>query len=112
MSHILLIDSRRSFLDGRECLIARTNVEALHLLHNNEKKINEIWFDDNITGKDGLKPVLDYLTLRSKLGQKYPVNIIWVHAPNEAGWQILSTKLKNAGYNVQRNTIRETLGSY
>jgi hypothetical protein len=46
------------------------------------------------------------------MGMKYPTNVIFVHCQDEAGWQILSTKLKNAGYNVQRGTVRETLGAY
>ncbi len=107
---VLLIDSHRSFLDGRSALVARTNVEALQLLHQNEKTIKEIWFDDTISGKDGLKPIFEYLTLRAKMGMKYPVNIIYVHTPSEAGWQIINAKLSNAKYTVARASVRDTLG--
>ena len=107
---ILLIDGRRSFLDGRKALVARTGKNALKLLMENEGKIKAIWMDRNLT--DDIKPVLDFLALRGKMGMKYPTNVIFVHCQDEAGWQILSTKLKNAGYNVQRGTVRETLGAY
>lgn len=112
MSSVLLVDSRRSFLDGRDCFTARTNVDALKFIHNNETKIREIWFDSSINGKGGLQPVLDYLVMRARMGAPYKVNIIYVHCQDEAGWQILSTKLKNAKYNVHRATVRETLGAY
>lgn len=112
MTSVLLVDSRRSFLDGRDCFTARTNVNALKYLHANEFKIREIWFDSDIGGKGGLKPVLDYLVMRAKMGAPYKVNIIYVHCQDEAGWQVLQAKLKNAKYNVQRATVRNTLGAY
>lgn len=107
---ILLIDGRRSFLDGRECLVARSSKSALDLLMKNEGLIKSIWIDRNLI--DDIKPVLDFLSLRGKMGMAYPVNVVCVHSPDEAGWQILSTKLGNAGYCISRQSIRETLGSY
>lgn len=107
---ILLIDGSRSFLDGRECLIGRNSKTALDLLMKNEGKIKAIWIDRNLI--DDIKPVLDFLSLRGKMKMHYPVNVICIHSPDEAGWQILSTKLTNAGYRISRQSIRETLGSY
>lgn len=112
MPSILLIDSRRSFLDGRECYTARTNVQALKLLHEHENEIKAIWMDDTIQGKDGMKPVLDYLVFRAKLGKPYPTNVIFVHTQSETGWQVLNAKLSYNKYRVIRQTVRETLGAY
>lgn len=109
---ILLIDSRRNFLDGREALVARDNKKALELLQKYENKIKAIWLDDDINGAKGLTPVLEYLTLRGKMGMRYPVSVINVHTQNEGGWQLLNARLKAAGYIVNRVSVRDTLGSY
>lgn len=109
---ILLIDSRRNFLDGREALVARDNKKAIELLTKYENKITVIWMDDSLLGKGGIDPVLEYLTLRGKMGMKYPVRVINIHTQSEGGWQLLSTKLKNAGYPINRAPVRDTLGAY
>ena len=105
----LLIDFRRFFVDGRETLIARNSKDAVAYLSKNEPYIKVIWMDYRMGPADNIDIVLSFLALRSKVGMKYPVNMINVHAPDEAGWQVLSTKLKNAGYSVRRETIRDQL---
>ena len=110
MKQTLVIDFTRTFVDARPALYARTSKDAIAKLHANEGKIGAIWMDNNLGPADSTKAILDYLSLRSKIGSKYPVNVIFVHAPDEAGWQILEAKLKANGYRVQRGTIRDTLG--
>lgn len=109
---ILLIDARRNFLDGREALVARSANDALTVLQKREKDIDILWLDSEFQSKDDMKPVIDFLVLRAKVKMPYKLKMINIHAPSEGGWQLLSTRLKNAGYMVRRESIRETLGSY
>lgn len=104
----LLIDARRSFLDGRPAHIARNGNDAVKLLSKHEGQITSIWMD-NISD---IKVVLEFLKFRKEMKYPYPVNMINIHCPDEAGWQILSTKLQNIGYRYRRETIRENLGAY
>jgi len=112
MSNLLLIDYRRSFLDGRDHIQAHDSKTAIELLTKHEGKINSIWMDYDMGPGDDIKIVLNFLTLRAKLGMAYPVKVINVHAPSEIGWQVISSKLKPAKYIVRRETIRDTLGAY
>lgn len=110
MAKTLLVDFTRNFLDGRPAITARTSKEAIAKLHSLEGTLDELWLDYNLGPADTIKPLLDYLILRAKIGSRYPVRMIHVHAPDEAGWQILSSKLGGFGYPVTRATIRQTLG--
>jgi hypothetical protein len=112
MSDLLLIDYRRSFLDGRPCLHAHSSKQAIDLLTKNEGKIKSIWMDYEMGPGDDIRIVLNFLALRAKLGMHYPVKVINVHTPSEAGWQVISSKLNNLRYIVRRESIRETLGGY
>lgn len=108
MKNIILVDSQRSFLDGRPAHTCRSSKKAIEVLTKHEKEITILWLD-NIKDSDML---IDYLTLRAKIGNKYPFKMINIHAPYEGDWQVLSTKLKRVGYPVRRATIRDTLGAY
>ena len=110
MTNILLVDFTRVFLDSRPCIVARNSKDAIRKLNSMEGQIKEIWLDYNLGPADDVKPLLDYLSLRAKIGSKYPINCVVVHAPSEAGWQILNAKLGVLGYRVIRGTIRDTLG--
>lgn len=110
---LLLIDQTRRFTDDRECILARTPDAALRALIKHGDKIKIIWIDNEFGPgpKGSIKPVLDFLAVKAKLGQK-SVNVINVHAPTEAGWQIIQAKLAPVGYLVRRETIRGQLGAY
>jgi hypothetical protein len=110
MKQILLVDFTRSFLDSRPAIVSRSSKDAIRNLHKFEGKIGAIWMDYRLGPADDIKPLLDYLILRAKIGSKYPVNVIFVHSPDEASWQILNAKLGNAGYRIERATVRDTLG--
>lgn len=110
MKHILLIDFTRSFLDSRPAVVARSSKEALKQLQAYDGKLDEIWLDHKLGPADNAKPVLDYLSLRAKIGAKYKVGVIYVHSPEESSWQILNAKLTPLGYRVFRTSVRDTLG--
>jgi hypothetical protein len=107
MTKTLLIDPTRSFLDGRDSISARDGEKAVAALLKNEGSIGIIWLDT----LPKIDMLLSFLTLRSKMGSPYPVNIINVHAPQEVDWQLFQATLKRAGYQVRRASIRDTLGN-
>lgn len=104
--NILLIDSRRSFLDARPAHVARNGHDAVKLMSKYEGQIKAIWMD-NI---NDIQTVLDFLKFRKEMGYPYPVNIINIHSPDEKGWMILSNKLKFIGtYRYRREAIWDNL---
>jgi len=107
MTKILLIDSSRTFVDGRTHFRAFNCNEAIRQLNKLEGQIDEIWIDYDLNG--GTVNLLSFLSLRAKIGSPYKVARIVVHGPSEAGWQVLSARLGNWGYRVVRGTVRDTL---
>lgn len=103
--NILLIDSRRSFLDARPAHIARNGHDAVKLMSKYEGQIKAIWLDKI----HDFQTVLDFLKFRKEMGYPYPVNIINIHSPEEANWIYLSNKLKFIGYRYRREAIWDNL---
>ena len=107
---VLLVDFTRVFLDSRPAITARNSKEAVKQLNKLEGKIDIMWVDYDLGPADDIKPLMDYLSLRAKIGSKYPLSCIVVHGPREAGFQLLNAKLGALGYRVIRGAIRENLG--
>lgn len=98
---VLLIDDLRDFRDNRECVIARTSLEALNILSAGEL-FDEIWLDHDLGEIDGINDstmvIVDFLSKEAFYGNPYPVKLIIVHTSNPVGKKQILASLERYGY--------------
>jgi hypothetical protein len=100
----VLVDDVRGFKDQRPAQVARSSPEALKLLDELEDaRIDHLWLDHDLVGKDTVDPVVDRLIHRAEIGSPLNVGQIHIHTANlTAGHQML-VALREAGYPVVRS---------
>lgn len=91
-------------------LVARSSPEALRLLGQLEgKRIDHLWLDHDLFGKDTIGPVVDLLVDRARTGSPLHVGQIHIHTANVSSGLKMNAALRAAGYPVVRSyalTIR------
>lgn len=79
----VLVDDVRGFRDQRPALVARSSPETLRLLDELEgERIDHLWLDHDLVGKDTIAPVVDRLVHRAKIGSPLNVGQIHIHTAN------------------------------
>src|SRR5664279_3305237 len=79
----VLVDDVRGFRDQRPALVARAPPEALRLLDELEgKRIDHLWLDHDLAGKDTVEPVVDLLIHHAKTGSPQNVGQVHIHTAN------------------------------
>lgn len=100
----VLVDDIREFKDQRPARVARSSPEALRLLDELEgARIDHLWLDHDLVGKDTIAPVVDRLIYRARIGSPLNVGQIHIHTANiTAGYRMI-VALRAAGYPVVRS---------
>ncbi len=100
----VLVDDVRGFKDRRPALVARSSPEALRLLDELEgERIDHLWLDHDLVGKDTVGPVVDRLVHRAKTGSPLNVGQIHIHTANIGAGYRMGVVLRAAGYPVVRS---------
>ena len=100
----VLVDDVRGFKDQRPALVARSSPDALSLLDELEgERIDHLWLDHDLIGKDTIGPVVDLLVHRARMGSPLNVGQIHIHSANVGGGPWMRLKLEAAHYPVTRN---------
>jgi hypothetical protein len=98
------VDDVRDFKDERPALVARSSPEALSLLDElGGKRIDHLWLDHDLVGKDTVGPVVDLLVHRANTGSPVNVGQIHIHTINLVAGVGMSVALRKAGYAVVRS---------
>jgi hypothetical protein len=98
------MDDVRGFKDRRPALVARSSPEALRLLDELEgERIDHLWLDHDLVGKDTVGPVVDRLVHRAKTGSPLNVGQIHIHTANIGAGYRMGVVLRAAGYPVVRS---------
>jgi len=80
--NILVIDDRRMFDRATEP-VARTSEEGLHLLERfRGKRVDELWLDHDLGGKDTIKPIVNMLEEDAFNGRPWNIGRIIFHSSN------------------------------
>lgn len=85
----VLIDDKRSFADGRDCVVARDLSSAVNVLSQGEH-IDELWLDFDLGGMDSVSDVLFEL---KRNGVTLSVGKVFVHASGSYGVVDLLSKI-------------------
>jgi len=102
----VLIDDRRSFVDGRACIVLRTLSEALEFMKSDPGRIDELWLDHDLGWDDLLGTLADIMPLITVLeeasfnGHPYDIGTIYVHTANPPAQMTMSSALGRYGYCV------------
>jgi len=100
----VLVDDVRDFKDDRPALVARSSPEALNLLDALEgERIDHLWLDHDLFGKDTIRPVVDRLVHRAQSGSPVNVGQIHIHTINLVAGVEMTLELRTAGYAVVRS---------
>jgi hypothetical protein len=100
----VLVDDVRDFKDERPALVARSSPEALSLLDElGGTRIDHLWLDHDLVGKDTVDPVVDLLVHRAKAGTPLNVGQIHIHTINLLAGAGMASALRTAGYPVVRS---------
>ena len=100
----VLVDDVRDFKDDRPALVARSSPEALSLLDELEgQRIDHLWLDHDLFGRDTIRPVVDRLVHRAKAGSPVNVGQIHIHTANLRAGYRMRIVLRAAGYTVERS---------
>jgi len=100
----VLVDDVRDFKDDRPALVARSSPEALSLLDELEgERIDHLWLDHDLFGRDTIRPVVDRLVHRAKAGSPVNVGQIHIHTANLRAGYRMRIDLRAAGYAVERS---------
>ena len=100
----VLVDDVRDFKDQRPALVARSSPEALRLLDELEgARIDHLWLDHDLTGKDKVDPVVNRLAHRARSGSPQNVGQIHIHTVNIGAGLKMDARLRAAGYSVVRS---------
>lgn len=100
----VLVDDVRGFKDHRPALVARSSPEALRLLDELEgTRIEHLWLDHDLVGKDTVDPVVDRLVHRARTGSPLDVGQIHIHTANIGAGLRMGLALRAAGYRVVRS---------
>lgn len=100
----VLVDDVRGFRDQRPALVARSSPEALRLLDQLEgERIDHLWLDHDLIGKDTIAPVVDRLVHRAKSGSPLNMGQIHIHTANIGAGYRMGVALRTAGYPVVRS---------
>ena len=100
----VLVDDVRDFKDQRPALVARSSPEALRLLDELEdERIDHLWLDHDLTGKDNVDPVVNRLVQRARSGSPQNVGQIHIHTVNIGAGLKMDVMLRAAGYSVVRS---------
>lgn len=100
----VLVDDVRDFKDERPALVARSSPQALALLDELEGvRIDHLWLDHDLAGRDTIGPVVDLLVHRAKAGVPLDVGQIHIHTINLVPGVEMAVALRSAGYVVVRS---------
>jgi hypothetical protein len=100
----VLVDDVRDFKDERPALVARSSPEALRLLDELEgERIDHLWLDHDLLGRDTVRPVVEHLVNRAKDGAPLNVGQIHIHTANIRAGYRMRIVLRAAGYAVVRS---------
>ena len=100
----VLVDDVRGFKDRRPALVARSSPEALRLLDELEgERIDHLWLDHDLVGKDTIDPVVALLIHRARRGSPQNVGQIHIHTANIGAGYRMGVVLRAAGYPVVRS---------
>jgi len=100
----VLVDDVRGFKDQRPALVARSSPEALRLLDQLEgRRIDHLWLDHDLVGKDTVDPVVNRLVHRAMKGSPVNVGQIHIHTANIGAGHRMGHALRAAGYRVVRS---------
>ena len=100
----VLVDDVRGFKDQRPALVARSSPEALRLLDELEgERIDHLWLDHDLVGKDTIGPVVDLLVHRARSGSPLNVGQIHIHTARIGAGHRMGVTLRAAGYPVVRS---------
>jgi len=100
----VLVDDVRDFKDQRPALVARSSPEALRLLDElADERIDPLWLDHDLTGKDNVDPVVNRLVHRARSGSPQNVGQIHIHTVNIGAGLKMDARLRAAGYSVVRS---------
>ena len=100
----VLVDDVRDFKDERPALVARSSPAALNLLDELEgERIDHLWLDHDLVGRDTIGPVVDLLVRRAKTGTPVNVGQIHIHTANLRAGYRMRIVLRAAGYAVERS---------
>jgi hypothetical protein len=100
----VLVDDVRDFKDERPALVARSSPEALRLLDELEgERIDHLWLDHDLVGRDTVRPVVERLVHRARKGSPQNVGQIHIHTANIRAGHRMGIVLRAAGYAVVRS---------
>jgi len=100
----VLVDDVRDFKDERPALVARSSPEALSLLDElGGKRIDHLWLDHDLGGRDTIAPVVDLLVRRARTGLPVNVGRIHIHTINLVPGVEMAVALRLSGYAVVRS---------
>jgi hypothetical protein len=100
----VLVDDVRAFKDQRPARVARSSSDALRLLDELEgERIDHLWLDHDLIGKDTVGPVVDLLVHRARTGAPLNVGQIHIHTANIGAGLKMGVVLRAAGYPVVRS---------
>jgi hypothetical protein len=100
----VLVDDVRGFRDQRPALVARSSPEALRLLDKLEgRRIDHLWLDHDLVGRDTVDPVVNRLVHRARKGSPLNVGQIHIHTANIGAGRRMGLALRAAGYRVVRS---------
>lgn len=78
MIMILLIDDERTFVDGRDCVVARNVADAIEVTDPLDG-VDELWLDYVLEGTDSSDEVLSYLFRRQVNGRPFKIGKVYIH---------------------------------
>jgi hypothetical protein len=100
----VLVDDVRGFKDQRPALVARSSPAALQLLDELEgRRIDHLWLDHDLVGRDTVDPVVNRLVHRARSGSPLNVGQIHIHTANLGAGLRMGVALRAAGYRVVRS---------
>ena len=100
----VLVDDVRGFKDQRPALVARSSPKALRLLDELEgERIDHLWLDHDLVGKETVDPVVDRLVHRARTGSPQNVGQIHIQTANIGAGYRMGLMLRAAGYPVVRS---------
>jgi hypothetical protein len=96
---VVLVDDRRSFVDGRNALVARTSAAGVELLDSlRDQRLDELWLDHDLGGDDTIWPVVEVLERAAFEERPFDVEAICVHSANPVGAGKVVQVLRRWGY--------------
>lgn len=103
MTLTVLVDDRRSFVDGREAVVLRTSQDAFEwLFEHRDAEIDELWLDHDLGpySDEDIGAVIWLLELGADAGEPFKIGQIYVHTANPGGRDMMMRALKRWNYNV------------